>query len=97
MYALNYLSTYLKIGIPIDNIRFQRVSEDIPSWDDAKAFLRTKSQEEQITIAHNAAEAYRQFYTTSKRKGLQGDIQNWKNHKDECKQEYHRIFSEILS
>ncbi len=68
LYSLNYVRTYLSLGIPLEKIEFNPVPDDIPAnWDGALSFLQTIDPEEQQqrlgAAARDYARAARQLWS----------------------------------
>ncbi len=98
MYALDYLSTYLKIGIPLENIEFKNATyQNInPNWQNIIPFLEKKTTEEKIQIVRDAANAYRKAFKTNRDGWLFKNAITMEEYKSNCINAYERIFSTML-
>jgi hypothetical protein len=96
IYTLDYLTTYLKIGIPLDNIIIRTVPEDIKSrWEKTFSFLRTKTDEEKVSFVKQAADAYRKEFRQNKNDLYKHQLA-LSAFENNCKKTYERVFSEVF-
>lgn len=62
-YSFCYVQTYLRVGIPLENIEFKPVSDDVQiKWGDAVNFLKTRDQEERLHLLTLAIDDYAKSY-----------------------------------
>jgi len=99
LYALNYLSTYLKIGIPFEDITFRRVIEDdirTPMVNACK-FLESKSYDDKASLIQKAASEYGAQFSSNRDAWLWKHKIELRDYEKNCVIAYKKIFSEVFS
>jgi len=97
IYTIDYLTAYVNIGIPTDDIIISPVPEDIQSqWDKAFSFMKTKTNKEKDLLMKRANNAYREEYKLYK-KDLDEQKLTHSDFEEKFKKTYIKIFSEVFS
>lgn len=96
MYSINYVRTYLQIGIDLEDIEFARLWEGLHSWDAAVKSLKTKSPEERIERLSSAANEYGKSYRRLWRECYNESKLNLDEFYEQSQEECKRIFAEYL-
>lgn len=97
LYSLNYVRTYLRSGIPIENIEFKFVSEEVqPRWDAARDFLKTKNPEERLHLLDLASKEYTESYRQLRHQWLEERIDG-PTYDTSCKREFGTVFEKYLA
>lgn len=98
IYSLCYLQTYLRIGVPLEDIEFTQVSAEIQTkWVDAVNFLKTKTQEERLLLLAQATNEYARSYRRLMHQWLREKTIDVPTFDESTKEEYARIFAQHLS
>ena len=97
IYALNYVQTYLRLGLPLEDITFNPTPKEIQArWDRAISFLETETPEERLRLLSLAAREYTKTYDRLHHQWLEEEDINYPMFEAGCKKEFARVFTKYL-
>lgn len=97
MYSLNYVQTYLRAGVSLENIEFRPVPDDVKTrWDMAINFLKNRNPEERLSLITSAAKAYTNSYTQLRSKWLEEEAKS-QGFSVSNEMEFARVFTKYFS
>jgi hypothetical protein len=96
LYTSDNMTAYLNIGIPLDDIIIGSVPKDIETrWERTFAFLRTRPDEEKVSLIRQAANTYRKEFT-SNRNNLHEQKLTPSTFEENCRKAFEQVFSEVF-
>lgn len=104
LYTINYLNTYLNIGIPLDNIEFGQTPDTNTKhvfvnslWKDVTTFLETKPLDEQTKLLADASKEYGTLHKQYELEWLSNDHISTDDYEANCERAFKKIMKETFS
>lgn len=98
LYSLCYVQTFLRSGIPLENIEFAKVPDYVQlRWGDVVNFLQTKTLDERLHLLALATDDYARLYGRLKHQWLREKVIDFSIFEANTVREGLRVFAEHFS
>lgn len=99
IYSLNYVQTFLRSGIPFEDIEISPLQNGFEwadsLWSEAISSLKLKDLEDRLTALNSASKEYTKFYNDSWEE-IYKDCSKFEDFKLNCKKESIKVFEKYL-